>query len=98
MGGGTPIRESNRELIKSHNILLIQAPKGIVFERIMVNGRPAFFSPEETPLASFNKLWEEREQVYNSLAKFSIVNDGTLEQAVEKIINNFLLKKLEIKI
>lgn len=85
LGGGTPMLEKNRPLILAHTAIEITAPKSVTYERIMVNGRPAFFSPDEHPLKSFNRLWDERAPVYESLSKIKVDNSGTIEQAVEKI-------------
>ncbi len=87
LGGGTPIYENNDELLKQHTLVQITAPKNIVYERIMVNGRPAFFSPDEHPLESFNRIWDERKAKYDSLSKIKINNLGTIEQAVDEIKN-----------
>jgi shikimate kinase len=87
LGGGTPMHEPSRKLISEHTVVFVTAPKNIVYERIMINGRPAFFSPDEHPMDSFNRIWDEREGIYEQLAKVTIENSGTIEQAVEKIIN-----------
>ncbi len=85
LGGGAVMYEPSHELIVPHTVVWVTAPKNIVFERIMVRGRPAFFSPQEHPLESFKRFWALREPVYARLAKYKIDNAGTLEQAVEKI-------------
>ncbi len=85
LGGGAPMHEPSRELIAAHNAVLVEAPKNIVFERIMINGRPAFFSPDESPLESFNRIWEERAPIYEQLAKIKINNSGNLQHAVDQI-------------
>ena len=83
--------EANRQLIKNHSVIQITAPKNIVYERIMRNGRPAFFPSGEPPLRSFNKIWAERQPVYASLSEIVINNDGDLQKGVEelkKVIND----------
>lgn len=85
LGGGTPMLKANRALVLEHKAIQITAPKSIVYERIMVNGRPAFFSPDEHPLESFNRIWEQRSKVYNELSKIKVENSGTIESAVQKI-------------
>ncbi len=85
MGGGAAMYEPSHELIAAHTVIEITAPKNIVFERIMVRGRPAFFSPDEHPLESFNRIWQERAPVYSRLAKYKINNSGSLQQAVDEI-------------
>ncbi len=86
LGGGTLLNEENQKLIRGNIIIHVIAPKSITFERIMINGRPAFFSPDENPLETFNKLWDEREKTYKKLANFTIKNDGTINEAVNQIL------------
>lgn len=85
LGGGTPIYEKNDALLKKHAPIHITAPKSIVYERIMISGRPAFFSPDEHPLESFNRIWQEREKVYNELTNIKIDNSGSIQQAIDRI-------------
>jgi 3-phosphoshikimate 1-carboxyvinyltransferase len=86
LGGGAALNLSNQLLIQSHMLLHVVAPPGIVFERIMVEGRPAFFSPNEEPYESFSRLWKERSQIYTTLTTHLIDNSGTVEEAVNEAI------------
>ena len=86
LGGGTPMIEENRKLLQEHINIHITAPKSIVFERIMINGKPAFFPKDNEPFDTFQKLWKEREPVFQSLATFTVENTGTVDQAVENIL------------
>ena len=90
LGGGAPMNEENQKLIKNGTVIHIEAPRGVVFERIMIQGRPAFFSLEESPLVSFNRLWNERDEIYKKLADFSIENNGLVGSAVERILKHIL--------
>ena len=92
LGGGAPTLEHNRQMISQHSVIQIIAPKSIVYERIMVNGRPAFFSPEEHPLDSFNRIWDERTKIYEGLTAAKIDNSGSVEEAAEKI--KLILEKM----
>lgn len=84
LGGGTPLSQVNQNLIQSHSLLHVTAPPGVVFERIMVEGRPAFFDPNEDPYESFNRLWDSRCEVYRKLTNNTIDNSGSIEQAVHE--------------
>ncbi|KTD32822.1 shikimate kinase I [Legionella nautarum] len=90
LGGGTPINKENQQLIKAGVVVHIEAPRGVVFERIMIQGRPAFYSIEESPLVSFNRLWNERDEIYKKLADLSIENNGLLVSAVDRILMHIL--------
>lgn len=86
LGGGTPMLRENQELLQGHLVIHITAPSNIVFERIMVGGKPAFFPDDTDPLAFFKDLWQEREKVYAELADVTVENDGTVDNVVGKIV------------
>ena len=91
LGGGTPINEENQQLIKPHTVIHITAKREVVFERIMIRGRPAFLSVEESPLVALNRLWDERIKIYKKLTNLSINNDGSVSSAVDQIIQHLFL-------
>jgi len=92
VGGGTPLFEENRELIRKHNVILVTAPRGIVFERIMINGKPEFFSDDEEPVVCFKRIWEEREPIYKELAQGTVENNGAIQDVVSEIREMLNLK------
>ncbi|MCL5272292.1 MAG: 3-phosphoshikimate 1-carboxyvinyltransferase, partial [Gammaproteobacteria bacterium] len=94
LGGGTPLAASNQALIKNHFIVNVSAPAGIVFERIMVTGRPAFFDANEDPYESFIKLWNERTNIYKQLTPLHVENDHTVDISVKTILTFLHQKKL----
>jgi len=91
LGGGALSRVENQILIKPHFIIHITAHPGIVFERSMVYGKPAFFSSQYEPIISFKKLWTERKKIYQKFANLSIENNGKIGEAVHKIIKQLSL-------
>ena len=76
----------NRELLAEHAVVQVSAPKDIIFERIMMNGKPAFFPKNEEPIDSFEKLWNDREPVYKKLATITVQNTGSVDDAVAEIL------------
>jgi shikimate kinase len=86
VGGGTPLVKENQDLFEDQLVIHITAPKSIIFERIMINGRPAFFPKEQDSFISFQELWKERDPVFNRLANITVENSGSVEEAVENII------------
>ncbi len=86
LGGGTPIAHNNQKLIKNHTVIHVEAERNTVFARIMLQGRPAFFTESEDMLVALNSLWDERSKIYKKLATFSIINDGAIVLAVEQIL------------
>lgn len=99
LGGGTPLSLENQKMIESSLLIHITAPKGVVYERILMSGLPAFFNPKEDLLKSFNVLWETRVAVYKKIAGFTIKNNSTVQDASADIIKTLRLdgKKLDDK-
>ena len=92
VGGGTPLREENKKIMTGHLIIHVSAQRNVVYERIMLNGRPAFFPENDEPIVSFLRLWEEREKVFQSMANCTVYNNGPLKQVVNNIREILLLK------
>lgn len=86
VGGGAPMAEKNQALMAPHTVVHVTAPKGVMFERIMLGGWPAFFPREVDPYVSFQNILSEREPVYNKLAHITVDNSGTLDEAVRKLV------------
>lgn len=93
VGGGTPLKEENRKAMDGQLVIHVSAPRSVVYERIMLNGRPAFFPDSEEPLISFLRLWEEREKIFQGMAHCTVHNNGPLEQVVENIKKILSLKQ-----
>ncbi|MSU56467.1 MAG: shikimate kinase [Candidatus Taylorbacteria bacterium] len=85
LGGGAAMVKENQEMIKEHTVILVTAPKEVLFERIMKRGRPAFFPKELSDRDAFEKLYADREPVYEKLATVKVENVGTVEEAVGEI-------------
>ncbi len=86
VGGGTPMMKNNRNLLQKQMIVHITAPKSIIFERIVTNGKPAFFPKEQDSFVTFQELWNEREPIFNKIANITVKNSGSVEEAVEKLL------------
>ncbi len=91
LGGGTLCCVNNQNLVKSHHLVHVTASPGTVFERIIVQGIPAFFDFKEEPVVAFKNLWNERQEIYQKLCTFSIKNDGSVEQSVKQIIDKLFV-------
>ena len=86
VGGGAPLAPANQVLLKEHEVVLVTAHKGCVYERIMLNGLPAFFPPAADPYQSFQQIWNERRPIYEQLAKFTVDNSGTVDETVQQLL------------
>jgi shikimate kinase len=86
LGGGTLLSQSHQEIIQNEILLHVEAPRGVVFERIMVDGLPAFFDPNKEPYESFNHLWDERNKIFKKMTPYVVNNSLTLEHAVNEAL------------
>ncbi len=91
LGGGTPLMKRNQALLKGQQIVHVTAPRSIVFERIMINGKPAFFSQEKDAFDQFQELWEQRMPVFEELAGISVNNEGTIDSLAEEVLTRLNL-------
>ena len=85
LGGGAALAQNNHALLLGHTVIHVTAPKAMVYERMMVNGRPAFFARDKNPFEEFERMWRERESIYERLATVTIHNDRSIEQAVRTL-------------
>jgi len=85
VGGGTPMAGENRELLGEHTLVHVSAPENIVFERMMINGKPAFMPKNEPTLDGFRKVWNERQPVYKKLADITVESTGSVDKAVAEL-------------
>ena len=91
LGGRPTIKNRNQSLLKGHKIVHVTAPRSIVFERIMINGKPAFFPQEEDAFDHFQKLWAKRLPVFEDLAQLTVKNDGTIDGLTDEVLKQLHL-------
>lgn len=96
LGGGAVLSIKNRELIKHHKIIHITASKDKVYERILAQGRPAYYDPKSEIKEIFNELWELRSKIYQELACVTVENNDIENTALEivKKLNEKISKKI----
>jgi shikimate kinase len=85
VGGGTPLSPENQKLLRGHQLIHVTASKSRVYERIMVNGRPAFFPKGRNSYLAFNELWQERDMIYRQISKVTIDNSRSLDTTVQAL-------------
>ena len=79
-GGGTLLREKNREALKQNGrIALLTRP----LSDLPVAGRPVSLSKPLT------QIWEERKEIYLGNADVTIENSGAPEDAAAAILRAF---------
>ena len=73
-GGGAPMREQNRELLKRLGIIIyLRTDPAVLFERMQTKGLPLFLR-EDPSIEHLERLWRERHAVYAQLADHTIDN------------------------
>lgn len=87
VGGGTPLTLENQDLLSEGTVVHIRGRKGMIFERIMITGRPAFFPEGEDPYEAFLRIWSERVPIYEKLADIEIDNAGSVSESLVKIVS-----------
>lgn len=85
LGGGTPLSQQAQALLKGQDLVHITAPAMIVFSRLCVNGIPAFFNHQESPIITFQRLWEARRTLYEKIRTDTIENHDTIDTAVARL-------------
>ncbi len=76
LGGGTPLREENRELIKKlGKVIYLKASPDTVYQRIKNNTSRPLLQCED-PKARIESLLKERNPIYESVADIIINVDG----------------------
>ncbi len=88
-GGGTPLNESNQEILKElGKVIFLDVDKIVLLPRILKHGVPAFFPYPNNPKKSLDELLEKRKPIYEKTADKTIsFDDETPEELVKKIIS-----------
>ena len=82
-GGGLPLREENRALLRGSGIVFfLRRPPEVIFDSTDLAGRPLARQGRE----DFLRRYQEREPVYRAAAHYVIDNTGTPEEAVRQIL------------
>lgn len=88
LGGGTPLRPENQNLLKSHLLVYLTAEPQVIYKRMIARGVPAFFPKEQDPQQFFQQLWSQREKVYAKLANITVDNTHAVAQTVALILRS----------
>lgn len=86
-GGGTFIHMQNRKILSGHVVIHLKRNKKVLFNETKKNGWPAYFPKDTNPKFYFDKTWEERNNIYDAISDFSILNNNEINNVVQKIIN-----------
>lgn len=86
LGGGTPMRAENREIIKSlGKVVYLKAAPDTIYSRVKHDTRRPLLQCEN-PRARIEALLEERNPIYESMADVVIEVDGKhIKQVVQEV-------------
>lgn len=87
LGGGTPMREENRAIIKKlGKVIYLQASPETIFERVKHDTTRPLLQCED-PQAKIRTLLKERNPIYESVADIVICVDGKgMPEVVQEIV------------
>ena len=87
LGGGTPIREENREIIKKlGKVIYLQASPDTIYRRVKHDTSRPLLQCED-PMARIEALLKERNPIYESVADIIIkVDDKEMKEVVQEIV------------
>jgi shikimate kinase len=73
-GGGAPLRVENRDILKKLGPLVyLKTVPEVILERMQAKGIPLFLRDNPT-IDNLRRIWQQRDQIYTSLANYTIVN------------------------
>lgn len=87
LGGGTPVREENRDIIKKlGNVIYLKASPETIYQRVKRDtSRPLLQC--ENPMEKIVALLEERNPIYESVADIIIHVDGKeMKDVIQEIV------------
>lgn len=90
IGGGMPVREENRILLKQlGTIIFLKASPETIYERVKHDKKRPLLQGEN-PMAKISALCKQRNTIYESIADFTVVTDGKRFDEVIKEICELL--------
>ena len=86
-GGGMPIREENRELLRQLGfVVYLQASPETVYDRVKDDTRRPLLQCDD-PLTRIRNMMEQRREIYESTAHYIVQVDGYRQQDIAEMIH-----------
>ncbi len=86
LGGGAVLDPATRDALTRHRVILLTVDPRIVAGRIGGGGRP-LLADDEDPVARWERIYDERRDVYESTADVTIdTSTGPLAEVVDRIV------------
>lgn len=86
-GGGAPLREENKRIIKKlGHVVYLKAKPEVVLERMQAKGLPLFLRNDPS-LTNLKRIWRQRHQIYQELADYTLDNSTlSIEQTADSVL------------
>jgi shikimate kinase len=86
-GGGAPMSEATRSVLKKLGIIVyLRTDPAVLFERMQTKGLPLFLRDDPSP-EHLERLWNERHAVYLQLADYTVDNTNlSISQTADSVM------------
>lgn len=96
LGGGTVLREENRELLQGSLVIYLETSVETLLNRVGAGvGRPLLSDGEQTPRERLQELLDKRRPLYESVSTYSVNTDGLEAPAVAARVLEVLGSEVE---
>ncbi len=90
-GGGTPMEPENQKiLLKLGKIIYLKLNRHELYNRVISNGVPAFFSDPDDPKKSLDEVFKFRNPIYEKLADDVLECENKIPEQIVKMIQSQL--------
>jgi shikimate kinase len=88
-GGGLPLAEENRTLLRQMGtIVFLDVGRDVLLPRILAGGIPAFFPYPDDPAKSLAEILDVRRPIYRALAEVTVAcGTESAEEIADRIVN-----------
>ena len=98
LGGGTPLLEENKEIIKKiGKVIYLDTDKEVLKCRILKNNELPAFLDKERPEEFFEEVFNKRKPIYSEIADYRIkIKDEPISEILKKINEKLPIKNTKI--
>lgn len=88
LGGGTPLKEQNREVLKNCNVVFLKADADTVWKRVKHDTKRPLLQCDD-PYKKICDLLEFRNPIYESCADITVISNQRKDKIIEEIISYY---------
>jgi shikimate kinase len=90
VGGGSLFNELSYLKLKTCGILIyLELEKALIKQRLFKGGIPSYLDPHD-PEASFEKMYEERQEIYEKLSPYKVHLSGKTDSQILGELKNYI--------